>query len=98
MNIKLWVRSVDGQVQTDEIPVEKLDCDKLWPVFGAINVGKKPVRNQLSLSYSIKQFNQYKNMSFPLEVAILGNSFLTLPRDTYIRSQKTVLSLIQQIL
>ena len=47
MNIKLWVRSVDGQVQTDEIPVEKLDCDKLWPVFGAINVGKKPVEFEL---------------------------------------------------
>ena len=47
MNIKLWVRSMDGQVQTDEIPVEKLDCDKLWPMFGAISVGMKPIEIEL---------------------------------------------------
>ena len=46
-SIKLWVKSLTGEVQTDEIPVEKLDCDKLWPVFGAINVGDKPVEFEL---------------------------------------------------
>ena len=47
-NIKLWVKSIDGNVQTDEIPVERLECDKLWLLFGVISVGsKKPVAFEL---------------------------------------------------
>ena len=46
-SIKLWVKSLSGEVQTDEIPVERLECEKLWPIVGAISVGKESIEFHL---------------------------------------------------
>ena len=46
-NIKLWVKSITGEAQTDEIPVEKLECDKFWPIVGALSVGTQPIEFKL---------------------------------------------------
>ena len=45
--IRLWVKSTTGDVQTDEIPVEPLDLDKFWPIFGAINVGSEQMNFEI---------------------------------------------------
>lgn len=45
--LRLWVKSTTGDVQTDEIPVESLEFDKVWPIFGAINVGSEQVKFEI---------------------------------------------------
>ena len=46
-SIKLSVKSVNGEVQSDEIAVEQLGAVSYWPILGAVSVGSKPVRFEL---------------------------------------------------
>jgi hypothetical protein len=46
-SLNLQVKSDTGDIQTEEIQIERLDCDTFWPVVGAISVGLNPVEFEL---------------------------------------------------
>ena len=64
-SIKLLVTSVSGEVQRDEILTEELDSEQLWPVFGALTVGReRPVEFEMLQTQPQELHDETKSVRF----------------------------------